>query len=163
MRYSSRYFGTSVDFTPVCEPDAGEELEISYAVCTNSPAGAAFDYAGRLTVIFDEAAVHDFASLDALIEHDAFLDWLYALPYAGAFYGNNLTDEREILDRLHRISSSVRRVENASGRLSFAFEAEEFAVGVNSAWSSLVGIMPPRLHVGALEEDVLNGIVGTFS
>jgi hypothetical protein len=162
LRYLSRYFGDWIDFTPVCEPEPGSELEISYVISTGSPAGACIRKDGVLNIILDDAVVEDFSSLDSLIEYDATLECLLGLPSVSDVYVQDLPEVGDVLDRLRRFSPGVRIVDNASGRRSTAFASDDFMVCVSSVWSELGGLMPSKLYVGAHNSRTLEMVVDSF-
>jgi hypothetical protein len=156
LRYSSCYFDADIDFMPTCEPEAGGPLGIDYVVVTGSMSGAYIDGEGVLKIALGEEDVVDFDAIENLIECDAWIDFLHSQPFVRRLHHGSLPLDRDMLRSLRGVAADVRRVEEASGRLTSLFAGSGLTVCINRAWSVLGGLLPPLVHVGAGSRAVLD-------
>lgn len=158
LTYESGYFGNTATYTPVCEPEADEELDILYAIQTGTSAGASLDPRGAVQIGWDERRTSEFSSLDQVIEWDANFDAAERMPIFRTFHMGNQIG----VDRARALLSSkaieVSEVPLSSGRNTFWLSGPELLLSINSVWVELGLPMPPVVYVGATTEGLIDTV-----
>ncbi|WP_229399357.1 hypothetical protein [Micromonospora okii] len=161
LSYLSGLFGSQVRFAPVCEPeDPTEELEILYAVETQSPAGASVKRTGEVELGMDGSGVVEFVGLDSLIECDAVFDVAGELPVKETAYLRHAAVDHVRAALLARPDLGLRPVPEASGQRSFWLQGEHTWVFLTSVWAELGSPLPPMLRVWSQDEGTASRVVG---
>jgi len=155
LSYPSGYFGNTVEFTPVCEPEMGEELHISYAVQSGTAAGAQLNRDGAVEVCFEDKGLLEFPSLDNVIEWDAAFAKAKSMRVFKTFYLPDSITFEEVNARLRRIAPDTMPISETWGHRSWWFAGPNFALGACRVWRDLELIMPPVAYIGADDAAIL--------